>query len=78
MKQVVTRVEDDQYERFKELTASLGTTSADAVRMFVHAFNDYGGFPYPVRKMPYVPFRTEEDVTELMDELAMEVLDETW
>lgn len=78
MKQVVSRVEDAEYERFRELTASLGTTSADAIRIFVHSFNEHGGFPYPVRKMAYEPFRTEEEVTEFMDGLAMEVLDEAW
>ena len=81
MKQVVTRVEDAEYERFKELTASLGTTAADAVRIFVHSFNDHGGFPYPVRKRGarYVDFEDESEVDELMDALASEVMDdETW
>ncbi|MBM6698965.1 hypothetical protein H7U32_01205 [Bifidobacterium pullorum subsp. saeculare] len=27
----------------------LGTTSADALRMFITTFNEEGGFPYPVR-----------------------------
>ena len=81
MKQVVSRVEDAEYERFRELTASLGTTAADAVRIFVHSFNDYGGFPYPVRKREplYVDFENDQEVADFADELAAEVLsDETW
>lgn len=76
MKQVVSRVDDREFERFKELTASLGTTAADAVRIFVHSFNDYGGFPYPVRKraQKFVDFEDDQAVADFADEMALEVL----
>ena len=44
--QIATRVDDEQAALFKETTRQLGTTPADALRMFISAFNDYRGFPY--------------------------------
>ena len=49
MRQAATRVEDKEYELFLKTAASIGTTAADALRMFIYAFNDYHGFPYPVQ-----------------------------
>ena len=78
MKQVVSRVDDLEYEKFKELTASLGTTASDVVRMFIYSFNDYGGFPYPVRKLKAEPFKTEEEALDFVSARFKEALDETW
>ena len=39
MVQLATRVDDAVGETFKSLTKQLGTTPADAMRMFVMAFN---------------------------------------
>ena len=38
MKQAVTRVEDKEYDLFQETAANIGTTTADALRMFIYAF----------------------------------------
>lgn len=49
MVQLATRVDDASGEMFKSITKRLGTTPADAMRMFVMAFNANQGFPYDVR-----------------------------
>lgn len=78
MRQAATRVEDAEYERFQATATSLGTTAADALRIFIHVFNDCHGFPFPVqsRRMRVEPFDTEEEATRFATDLAMEVLDE--
>ncbi|MBR6460033.1 MAG: type II toxin-antitoxin system RelB/DinJ family antitoxin [Actinomycetaceae bacterium] len=62
--QLATRVDEEQGALFKETARRLGTTPADALRMFVSAFNSYGGFPYTVRLQEAVtvePFASEEE-----------------
>ena len=77
MKQAVTRVEDSEYETFQKTASSLGTTPADVLRMFIYAFNDYHGFPYPLqsRRMKVEPFETEKEATEFATDLAMEMME---
>ena len=74
MKQASTRVEDAAYDLFQRTAASIGTTPSDALRIFIYSFNDYHGFPYPVRsrRMEVEAFQTEEDATRFATELAME------
>ena len=45
--------------------------------MFIYAFNDYHGFPYPVqsRRMKVEPFETEKEATEFATDLAMEMME---
>ena len=76
MKQASTRVEDKEYDLFQETAANIGTTTADALRMFIYAFNDYHGFPYPVqsRRMQVEPFENEEEATEFATDLAIEMI----
>ncbi len=76
MKQAVTRVEDAEYELFQKTATSLGTTPSDALRMFIYAFNDHHGFPYPVqsRRMQVEAFETEEEATEFATNLAEEIM----
>ena len=76
MKQASTRVEDAAYDLFQRTAASIGTTPSDALRIFIYSFNEYHGFPYPVRsrRMEIEPFQTEEDATRFATELAMEAL----
>ena len=59
MKQAATRIEDQEYELFRKTAASIGTTTSDALRMFIHSFNDHRGFPFPVQS-----HRIEEDGAE--------------
>lgn len=72
--QIATRVSDEQAALFKETTRQLGTTPADALRMFISAFNDYRGFPYEVRlpRNDVEPFGTKSgerpEQSELRDD----------
>lgn len=77
MKQAATRVEDREYERFQKTAANIGTTTADALRMFIYAFNDHHGFPYPVqsKRMQVEAFETEDDATRFATDLAMEMIE---
>ncbi|CAM2818623.1 type II toxin-antitoxin system RelB/DinJ family antitoxin [Actinomyces slackii] len=77
LKQATTRIEDDEYELFRATTRALGTTPADALRMFIYAFNEHRGFPYDVRtsKPTLEAFETEEDATRFATELALGVAD---
>lgn len=76
MKQAATRVEDREYERFQKTAASIGTTTSDALRMFIYAFNDHHGFPYPVqsRRLDVEAFRTEEEAVDFASDMAMEIM----
>ena len=76
MKQAATRIEDKEYELFQKTAASIGTTTADVLRMFIYSFNDHHGFPYPVqsRRMQAEAFETEEEATRFATDLAMEVM----
>lgn len=74
--QLATRVENHEAERFRETTRLLGTTPADALRIFVAAFNAHRGFPFDVRLTePTVePFATEQEATDFSDRLAMKMM----
>ncbi len=76
MRQAATRIEDSEYELFQRTAASIGTTTADALRMFIYSFNDHHGFPYIVqsRRMQVEPFENEEDATRFATDLAMEIM----
>ena len=74
MKQAATRIEDQEYETFQKTAANIETTTADALRMFIYAFNDHHGFPYPVqsRRMQLEAFETEEEATRFATDLAFQ------
>ena len=77
--QIATRVDDKQAELFRQTTKQLGTTPADALRMFINTFNDYRGFPYEVR-LPHTdtePFSTEDEATSYATQLALKTAHET-
>jgi DNA-damage-inducible protein J len=75
--QLATRVDRSQDKLFRETARRLGTTPADAMRVFVAAFNQHRGFPFDVRMRPDVePFRTEEEALDFVDREAMRMLDE--
>ena len=79
--QFATRVENDEAQVFKETAARLGTTPPDALRMFIAAFNECGGFPFDVRirKEPEAEaFENEEDATRFATSLAMRSAHEAW
>ena len=51
---------------FAKTCESLGTTPSGAVRMFVSAFNRYGGFPFPVAN----PLGFNQETLEAMEDAA--------
>lgn len=77
MKQVATSIDDKEYELFQATAANIGMTTADALRMFIYAFNDHHGFPYPVRsrRMEVEAFDSEEEATKFATNLAIEVVE---
>lgn len=74
--QLATRVEDREAELFRENTRLLGTTPADAMRIFVSSFNAHRGFPFDVRLPdPKVePFATEREAADFSDRLALRMM----
>lgn len=75
MKQAATRIEDSEYELFQKNAANIGTTTADVLRMFIYAFNDHHGFPYPVQSRRMVQaFESEEEATRFATDLAREAM----
>ena len=79
MRQATTRVDDYEYDLFQKTATSIGTTTSDALRMFIHAFNDHHGFPYPVqsRRMQVEAFENEDEATDFASDLAKELINET-
>jgi DNA-damage-inducible protein J len=86
-KQLATRVDEEQERLFRENTRRLGTTPADAMRMFVATFNECGGFPYDVRigartktgTHPQAePFATEQEAMDFLAHNARRLLNEDW
>lgn len=77
--QLATRVDVAQDERFRELTRELGTTPADAIRVFISEFNNHRGFPFDVHTVPdWEPFATEAEALDWVSEKSLEILDEAW
>ncbi|GHT79195.1 hypothetical protein FACS1894104_3470 [Actinomycetota bacterium] len=83
-KQLATRVDEEQEQKFRENTKKLGTTPADAMRMFISAFNVCQGFPYDVRVSALTefsdaePFTTEEEATEFATRLFRKNANAAW
>ena len=74
--QLATRVETSQERLFRETTRRLGTTPADAMRVFVAALNQHRGFPFDVRLDPEVELLESEDAaTEFASHLTEKLLD---
>ncbi|MCL2465459.1 MAG: type II toxin-antitoxin system RelB/DinJ family antitoxin [Micrococcales bacterium] len=46
--QVVAKVPQEEKETFYELTALVGTTPSNAIRMFISAFNRQRAFPFDI------------------------------
>ncbi len=76
--QLATRVDETQARIFKETTRKLGTTPADAMRMFICSFNAHQGFPYDVRlSSPVVEaFESEGEAAEFAEYLAQEMIND--
>jgi DNA-damage-inducible protein J len=77
--QIATRVDETDYRQFETVSKQIGTTPANALRMFVSAFNQAGGFPYqPQVATPTVEaFCDEQEATNFASSLAQKVINET-
>ncbi|WP_051224258.1 hypothetical protein [Pseudoclavibacter soli] len=74
--QLATRIEVSQEQLFRETARRLGTTPADAMRVFVAAFNQHRGFPFDVRLAAEVePLETEDEATEFASHVSGQLLD---
>jgi len=71
--QIATRIDEEQERKFRAITNALGTTPAEALRMFVAAFNAKSGFPFDVRLSSHEveAFETEQEATEFATRLAL-------
>jgi DNA-damage-inducible protein J len=75
--QLATRIAKSQDRLFRETTRQLGTTPADAMRVFIAAFNQHRGFPFEVRLAPEVePFETEEEAIGFITRTSRQVISE--
>jgi antitoxin component of RelBE/YafQ-DinJ toxin-antitoxin module len=76
MVELGSRIDQDEERTFKETTRKLGTTPADAVKIFVSAFNQYGGFPFDVRiRSEPEPFATEAEAQDFIDSHALRMFE---
>ncbi|MCL2735456.1 MAG: hypothetical protein FWD75_02355 [Propionibacteriaceae bacterium] len=75
--QLATRVEKAQDQLFRETTRRLGTTPADALRVFVAAFNQNRGFPFDVRLGVDAGSDETEDRPETLSSVPRRLLDES-
>lgn len=45
-----TKLSVEEKDKFVRTTAALGMTPSSAIKVFVHMFNECGGFPFDVRR----------------------------
>ena len=79
--QLATRIDEEQGNLFRQTTKALGTTPADALRMFIVAFNTNRGFPYDVRiphDANWEPFHSEEEALDFTTANLKEAIDAAW
>ena len=69
--QIATRVDEQQNRKFRELTKAIGTTPADALRIFIASFNTEGGFPFDVKvKKTVEAFENEDEATSFATKVS--------
>jgi hypothetical protein len=75
MTPITTKVSLEARKEFEELSSSLGTTPAGALRMLIFAFNDAGGFPYAMRdKLRSVPGKmSKKDYSAMLDHATEQI-----
>ncbi|MDR1291906.1 MAG: type II toxin-antitoxin system RelB/DinJ family antitoxin [Clostridiales Family XIII bacterium] len=76
--QIATRIDEEQSRRFRTITKALGTTPADALRMFVASFNAEGGFPFETKIKMYSveAFDNESEATDFATRVSMRSIHE--
>ena len=77
--QIATRVDEQQDRKFREITKAIGTTPAEALRMFIASFNSEGGFPYEIKiKRSVEAFDSEDEATVFATRASRRMINETW
>ena len=65
LKQASVRIEEEQLEVFRQTATELGTTTTEALRLLIYAFNRHGGFPYNMSmNLDSVPPRFREKLSD--------------
>ena len=68
-----TRIDSNDKELFTQITNALGTTPAIALKMFVRAFIDHGGFPFDVSISREHTYELKGEALESYNELLEEI-----
>jgi addiction module RelB/DinJ family antitoxin len=71
--QIATRIDAEEKKLFEETTRALGLTPADALRVFIKAFDKEGGFPF----VPTVSRKNEEYIPKYTPEQRRRII-EKW
>jgi DNA-damage-inducible protein J len=66
MKSISAKLRPDEKQTFIETCKSIGTSPSNAIRMFVSAFNERGGFPFD----PSNPYGFSKETLSAMDGAA--------
>jgi DNA-damage-inducible protein J len=64
------KVDPDDKAAFVATATDLGLTPSEAIRVFVRAFNEWGGFPFAVRRSFPISAEERESITELDRQIA--------
>lgn len=72
-----SRIDAQEKEQFVSLANAIGITPSAAINIFVHKFNDVGGFPFDVR-VSAEPLRTEAEALDTIDALSADMIDHAW
>lgn len=68
-----TKISLEEKEEFQRNTEALGLTPSAAIKIFVHMFNEYGGFPFELRRpiaqnTTYLSPQAFQSFTDALDE----------
>jgi DNA-damage-inducible protein J len=65
-----TKIDSDDKKLFVETAQNLGLSPSNAIRVFVRAFNEWGGFPFDVRRSFPMTLEEAKSIERLDKEIA--------
>ena len=75
--QIVAKVNKSQKAQFERIAKSIGTTPANALKMFIVKFNYAQGFPFELKmENPYIEELEDIIDAKIADEVMQEMIDE--
>jgi len=75
--QITAKVNKSQKTQFERITKSIGTTPANAIKMFIIKFNNMQGFPFDLRMQdPYIEELEDIIDAKIADEITQEMIDD--